>query len=93
MLKLAPLENFRWAEAHLHFARAVGAARSGDAARARDEVGRLKAIEDALVVPPGTYDWRKQVSIERQVAEAWAAYAEGRKEEAHRCDAPRRGSR
>ena len=33
-------------------------------------------------MPPGTYDWRKQVSIERQVAEAWAAYAEGRKEEA-----------
>ena len=82
VLKLAPLENFRWAEAHIHFARAVGAARSGDAAKARDEVGQLKAIEDALVVPPGTYDWRKQVSIERQVAEAWAAYAEGRKEDA-----------
>jgi len=82
VLKLAPLENFRWAEAHIHFARAVGAARSGDAAKARDEVGQLKAIEHVLVVPPGTYDWRKQVSIERQVSEAWAAYAEGRKEDA-----------
>ncbi|HJR83723.1 MAG TPA: hypothetical protein VJ775_07330, partial [Sphingomicrobium sp.] len=80
--KLVPLENFRWAEAHVHFARAVGSARSGDAAAAREETAKLKAIEDALVVPPGTYDWRKQVSIERQIAEGWTAYAEGRKQEA-----------
>ena len=79
--KLVPLENFQWAEAHVHFARAVGAARSGDAALARAETTKLKAIEDALVVPPGTYDWRKQVSIERQIAEGWTAYAEGRKQE------------
>ncbi len=84
VLKLAPLENFRWAEAHVHFARAVGAARSGNAAQAREEAGKLRTIEDALVVPPGTYDWRKQVSIERQVAEAWLAYAEGKKDEAVR---------
>ena len=82
VLKLSPLENFRWAEGHTHFARAVGAARSGDAAGARKEVAALKAIEDALVVPPGTYDWRKQVSIERQVADAWAIHAEGRKADA-----------
>jgi tetratricopeptide (TPR) repeat protein len=79
--KLVPLENFQWAEAHVHFARAVGAARGGDAALARAETTKLKAIEDALVVPPGTYDWRKQVSIERQIAEGWTAYAEGRKQE------------
>ena len=41
-LKLAPLENFQWAEAHVHFARAVGAARSGDAAQAREEVGQAQ---------------------------------------------------
>ena len=80
--KLAPLENFQWADAHIYFARAIGAARSGDAAAAREATAKLKAIEDALVVPPGTYDWRKQVSIERQVADAWTNYAEGKKEEA-----------
>ena len=80
--KLAPLENFQWADAHIYFARAIGAARSGDAAGAREAAAKLKAIEDALVVPPGTYDWRKQVTIERQVAEAWLAVAEGKKEEA-----------
>ena len=79
---LVPLDTFQWAEAHVVFARAVGAARGGDAALARAEVGKLKAIEDALVVPPGTYDWRKQVTIERQVAEAWLASAEGKKDEA-----------
>ncbi len=79
---LAPLETFKWAEAHVVFARAIGAARGGDPAHARAEAGKLKAIEDALVVPPGTYDWRKQVTIERQVAEAWLASAEGKKDEA-----------
>ena len=82
VLKLAPLDKFRWAEAHVHFGRAVGAARTGNAGLAREEAGKLKAIEDALVVPPGTYDWRKQVSIEREVAEAWIAFAEGKKDEA-----------
>lgn len=82
--RLAPLDQFTWAEAHVHFARAVGAARKGDAGAARSEVAKLAAIEQALVVPPGTYDWRTKVSIERQVAEAWLALAEGRGEEAAR---------
>jgi tetratricopeptide (TPR) repeat protein len=82
--KLVPLENFQWAEAHVHFARAVGAARSGDAAGAREAAAKLKVIEDALVVAPGTYDWRKQVSIERQVADAWATFADGKKDDALR---------
>jgi tetratricopeptide (TPR) repeat protein len=81
---LAPLADFQWAEAHVHFARAVGAARSGDAERARAAVARLGAIEQALVVPAGAYDWKKQVSISRQAAEGWLAHAEGRHAEAER---------
>jgi len=45
-------------------------------------VGKLKGIEDMMVVPAGTYDWRKQVSIERQIAEAWTTYSDGRKDDA-----------
>ncbi len=75
---LAPLDTFRWGQAHLHFARAVGSARSGDSTAARAEVALLRQIEETLAVPPGTYDWRTQVSIERQIAEAWLAHAEGR---------------
>ena len=81
---LAPLESFKWAEAHIRFARAVGAARSGKVAQARDELARLSEIEQALTVPAGTYDWRTQVAIERQIAAAWLARAEGKDDEAVR---------
>jgi tetratricopeptide (TPR) repeat protein len=81
---LAPLDGFKWAEAHIHFARAMGAARSGNPALARDELGRLAALEQAMVVPPGTYDWRKPMAVERQTAEAWLARGEGKPDEALR---------
>ena len=79
-----PWEQFRWAEAHIHFARAIGAARSGDTASARQEVEKLTAIREALIVVKGDYDWARQVQIERQVASAWLAHAEGRHEESLR---------
>jgi Tfp pilus assembly protein PilF len=82
--QLAPLANFRWGEAHIHFARAIGAARTGRIAAAREEVAKLREIEQALIIPPGTYDWRTQVAIERQIAEAWLAHVEGRSEDAVR---------
>jgi tetratricopeptide (TPR) repeat protein len=81
---LAPLSDFKWGEAHVRFARAVGAARSGDSGGARVEVEALQAIEQSLNIPPGSYDWRTQVSIERQIASSWLAFAEGRKAEAAR---------
>ncbi|MBA3511422.1 hypothetical protein [Sphingomonas sp.] len=78
----APLDSFAWGKAHIYFARAVGAARSGNPTLARREVAELGKVEQALVIPPGTYDWRTQVAIERQVADAWLAFAEGRKDDA-----------
>ena len=81
---LAPLKDFQWAQAHVHFARAIGAARSGKARQAREEVAKLAAIEQAMVVDAGTYDWKTQVSIGRQGAEAWIAHAEGKVEDAVR---------
>lgn len=79
---LAPLTTFRWGDAHIHFARAVGAARSGGLAAAQAEVRKLEEIEQALVIPPGTYDWRTQVRIQRGIAAAWLAHAEGKNDEA-----------
>ena len=81
---LVPLDQFKWGQAHIHFARALGAARIGDAARARAELAKLAALEAAITVPAGTYDWRTQVAIERQIAEAWLAFAEKRPDEALR---------
>jgi tetratricopeptide (TPR) repeat protein len=77
-----PWQRFRWAEAHLHFARAIGAARTGDTAAARQAVEQLAAIRQALAEVNEGYDWAKQVEIERQVAAAWLAYAEGQHDEA-----------
>jgi tetratricopeptide (TPR) repeat protein len=82
--KLVPLENFQWAAAHVHFARAVGAARSGNPAAARLEIAKLTNIEQKLQVPPGSYDWKAQVAISRQIAAAWLARADGRNDDALR---------
>ncbi|MCA1617079.1 MAG: hypothetical protein LC729_00885, partial [Acidobacteria bacterium] len=79
-----PWPRFRWAEAHIHFARAIGLARTGDTAAARREVEELAAIRQALVEVKGDYDWAKQVEIERQVASGWLAHAEGKQEESLR---------
>jgi tetratricopeptide (TPR) repeat protein len=79
-----PWARFRWAEAHIHFARAIGAARSGDAASARQDVEKLAAIKQALIETKGDYDWAKQVEIQHQVASAWLAHAEGHDDDALR---------
>ena len=77
-----PWSNFRWAEAHIHFARAIGAIRTGDTAAARKEVEELTTIHASLAGKKTDYDWAKQVDIERQIAAAWLAFADGKKDEA-----------
>lgn len=79
-----PWERYRWAEAHVHFARAIGAAHTGDTSAARQEVEKLAEIQKSLAEVKGGYDWAKQVEIQRQVASAWLAHAEGNHEEAFR---------
>lgn len=79
-----PWVQFPWAEAQIQFGRAIGAARSGDLVSARNAVGRLAEIRQALVVAKGDYDWATQVDIEHQAASAWLARAEGKDEEALR---------
>src|SRR5205807_494898 len=77
-----PWARFRWAEANIHFARAIGAARTGDMASARQDVEKLAAIQQALVEVKGDYDWAKEVDIQRQAASAWLARAERKDDEA-----------
>lgn len=79
-----PWQSFRWAEAHIHLARAIGAARTGDTAAARQDIEKLSAIRDELVEIKGGYDWAKQVEIEHQVASAWLAHAEGKQDDSLR---------
>lgn len=84
MLGDFPWKSFSWAEAHIHFARAVGAARTGHAAAARREVEKLTAAGQALAEVKGGYDWSRQVEIARLLASAWLAHAEGQREESLR---------
>jgi tetratricopeptide (TPR) repeat protein len=79
-----PWDRFRYAEANLYFARAIGAARSGDADAARREVDRLTSIQTALNGAKTGYDWARQVQIQRDAAAAWLAQAEGKSSEAER---------
>ena len=79
-----PWPRFRWAEAITHFARAIGAARSGDSDRARAEVEKLEELHTQLAGAKDNYDWATQVEIQRTAAAAWLAKAEGKIPEALR---------
>ncbi len=79
-----PWDRFIYAPATTEFAKAVGAARSGRVEQARAALGRLSEIHARLVRSPvpGPYDWAEQVESMRLAAGAWAAFAEGRRDEA-----------
>ena len=64
------------------FARALGAAHTGDLQAARRSVQRLGELEVAAADVPDAYDWATQVRIQRMGALAWIAFAEGRADEA-----------
>ena len=65
------------------FARAIGAARSGNAAQARAEVAALDSLRGALEKANDKY-WATIVGAQRLAASAWLARAEGRTEDAVR---------
>jgi hypothetical protein len=71
---------FPFVDAITHFARALGAARSGDPAAAKRDVEQLVALRDKLAAAKDPY-WTEQVDIQRRIALAWIAFAEGRKDE------------
>jgi tetratricopeptide (TPR) repeat protein len=76
-----PWDRYAYAEALTYFARAVGAARAGDPARARADVQRLQVLRQRLLDQKNAY-WADQVDVERRAAEGWIARAEGRSDEA-----------
>src|SRR5437667_21901 len=69
--------RFPHTEAMIYFARAIGAARSGNPARARADVDRLAALKEAM---KDAY-WSEQIEIQRRAAAAWTARAEGKADE------------
>jgi tetratricopeptide (TPR) repeat protein len=63
-----------------HFARALGAARSGDAEAAEKEAQELARIVINLKTAKNDY-WATEVEVQRLSAAAWAAYAKGNRDE------------
>jgi tetratricopeptide (TPR) repeat protein len=79
-----PWSRFRYAEAIIYFARALGAARSGNLVAARDDLNKLAAIQTELAKTKQEYDWSAQVEVQRMAALAWVAHGEGNHEAALR---------
>lgn len=81
----AQLQNqetrFPYTAALTHFARALGAARSGVAIDAKSDVMELARIVEAMKSANNTY-WAVEVEVQRMAAEAWVLYTNGNLKEA-----------
>ena len=75
--------RFPHAKAITLFARALGAARSGDVEAAGTDLEALRQQRKTLVeAGPGLAYWELQVRIQEKMAEAWIDYAAGNTEQA-----------
>ena len=68
-------------QAITHFARALGAARSGNPEAAKADIARLGELRDKLRDAKDAY-WSEQVDIQSQVASAVVLFAEGKRDDA-----------
>jgi tetratricopeptide (TPR) repeat protein len=73
--------SFPYTEAMTHFARALGAARSGDPAAADDDIQKITQLRDTLKAAKNDY-WANEVEVNRLGASAWTALARGKNDEA-----------
>jgi Tfp pilus assembly protein PilF len=79
--KLEPHPSrFPYIDAITHFARALGAARSGNPQNAAEDIAKLAELRDKLR-DKDAY-WSEQVNIQWQTASAWTLHAQGRHDEA-----------
>jgi tetratricopeptide (TPR) repeat protein len=79
-LQLRP-SRFAYVDALTHFARALGAARSGDLDQASADIGHLAASAEKLREEKDSY-WSEQVEIQKQVATAWLLHGQGKHDDA-----------
>jgi tetratricopeptide (TPR) repeat protein len=73
--------QFAHVQAMTHFARALGAARSGNPDAAKADIAKLAELRDKLREAKDAY-WAEQVDIQRQVATAFLLEAEGKHDDA-----------
>ena len=68
-------KQFGGAEALTHFARGIGAARSGDLPAAREALAELDTLHQALAGVKEGYNWGDQVEVQRRALLGWIAHA------------------
>jgi hypothetical protein len=68
-------------QAITHYARALGAARSGNPEAAKADIAKLAELRDKLRDTKDAY-WSEQVDIQRQIATAWLLYGEDKRDDA-----------
>jgi len=73
--------KFPWQRSILHFARGLGAARSGDILSAENELSILQANKNELLDRHEAYQ-ANQVNIQENIVQAWIDFAKGKKENA-----------
>lgn len=80
--QLKPQESrYSFATAITHYARALGAARSGDPAAAERDLHEIARIAESLKAAKNAY-WSIEVEVQRLGAAAWIAHAKGNRDEA-----------
>jgi predicted Zn-dependent protease len=79
-LQLQP-SGFAYVDAITHFARALGAARSGNLDAAKIDIAKLGDLREQLRQAKDEY-WSEQVDIQWQIATAWLLSAEGKHDDA-----------
>ena len=72
-----------FADAITYFARALGAARSGDPAAAEKDAEELTRLHQALQDAKNNY-WATEVEIQRLAVEGWIALAQGKTDDAQK---------
>ncbi|ACB74349.1 tetratricopeptide repeat protein [Opitutus terrae] len=79
---------FPWGRQYLQcdsivrYARAIGAARSGQLDAARSEVAELQRVRQQLAASVGAAYWRSQAETQLLAAQAWVQWAEGKRDDA-----------
>jgi tetratricopeptide (TPR) repeat protein len=68
-------------QAITHYARALGAARTGNPEAARADIAKLAELRDKLLEAKSAY-WAEQIDVQWQVASAWALHAQGKHDDA-----------
>lgn len=76
-----PWEKYPGAEALTHFARGIGAARSGNNTVASDAITELDRLHAKMEQTGETY-WAAQTAVQRKSVEAWRLFSTGKKEQA-----------